>query len=375
MERRASCVMPLLLSLQAVAGIALYTAPNAYAASHAVGQPAAPIYTAAALRHRAGALRCCEASDASAICAGSHIVTAISGDGSISAKAVVTTDTVEEVRRLQGLEGLACAALGRALSCSMLIAEGLKEDETFQVKFAGDGPLRGVLATCNGRLESRGYVGNPSVTLPPNAKGKFDVGAGVGKGTLQVVRTKHLPGETLPTQYSSITEIRSGEVPEDINYFLVESEQRQGALAAGVFVKGGDGSAEVTAAGGWYVQLLPFAAEEQIARLEQNLAAIADRSVTDMVRDGLDAKDMIELLLEGMEPQFTEPASIPGIAESCPCSDERVFRTMRLLPKEELKQIMEENEVIEAKCEFCGTVYRMPPEQLAQNMQVMASDI
>ena len=70
MERRASCVMPLLLSLQAVAGIALYTAPNAYAAAHAVGQPAAPIYTAAALRHRAGALRCCEASDASAICAG-----------------------------------------------------------------------------------------------------------------------------------------------------------------------------------------------------------------------------------------------------------------------------------------------------------------
>ena len=129
MERRASCVMPLLLSLQAVAGIALYTAPNAYAASHAVGQPAAPIYTAAALRHRAGALRCCEASDASAICAGSHIVTAISGDGSISAKAVVTTDTVEEVRRLQGLEGLACAALGRALSCSMLIAEGLKESK------------------------------------------------------------------------------------------------------------------------------------------------------------------------------------------------------------------------------------------------------
>ena len=89
-----------------------------------------------------------------------------------------------------------------------------------------------------------------------------------------MVRTKHLPGETLPTQYSSITEIRSGEVPEDINYFLVESEQRQGALAAGVFVQDSGEGNQVTAAGGWYVQLLPFADEESITKLEANLAAL-----------------------------------------------------------------------------------------------------
>ena len=80
----------------------------------------------------------------------------------MSAKAIVTTGLVAETARLQGLGGLAAAALGRALTCTLLVADGLKDDETFQVNFRGDGPLRGVLALANGRLEARGYVGNPA---------------------------------------------------------------------------------------------------------------------------------------------------------------------------------------------------------------------
>ena len=150
-------------------------------------------------------------SAAAAVSGGDELVAALSADGSISAKAVSTTELVAETSRLQGLGGLACAALGRAITCSILVADGVKDEETFQVNFRGDGPLRGVLALCNGRLEARGYVGNPAVTLPPNALGKFDVGAGVGKGTLQVVRTKNLPGEEVSSPYTSFTEIKTGE--------------------------------------------------------------------------------------------------------------------------------------------------------------------
>ena len=142
------------------------------------------------------------------------LVTALSADGSVSAKAIVSTELCAETSRCQGLGGLAAAAIGRALSCVLLVAEGIEPAETFQVNFRGDGPRRGVLATANGKLEARGYVGNPAVTLPPNAKGKFDVGAGVGKGSLQVVRTKNLPGEVASTPYTSITDIKTGEIPE-----------------------------------------------------------------------------------------------------------------------------------------------------------------
>ena len=139
-----------------------------------------------------------------------QLVSALSADGSIVAKAVVATELCAETSRLQGLAPLASAALGRALMCCILVADGLKDDETFQVNFQADGPLRGVLATANGKLEARGRVGNPSVTLPPNARGKLDVGGGVGKGMLQVVRQKNLPGAPTATPYTSVVEIQSG---------------------------------------------------------------------------------------------------------------------------------------------------------------------
>lgn len=236
-----------------------------------------------------------------------------------------------------------------------------------------------MLAMSNGKLEARGYVGNPAVTLPPNAMGKFDVGAGVGKGSLQVVRTKHLPGEEVSTPYTSITEIRTGEIPEDINWFLLDSEQKEGALAAGVFVQGTDpgtdmngdvlGAAGVQAAGGWYVQLLPFADGAAVEQLQTNLQAISGRSPTMMVREGLGAEDIVGLLLEGMEPQIMSRRAPASLAASCACSEARVMRTLRLLPRSEIDDIVEKNEKIEIKCEFCGKRYEMTPDYILKNLE------
>lgn len=307
--------------------------------------------------------------------AGDHIVSAISADGSISAKAIVSTALCSETARLQGLGGLAAAALGRALTCCLLVAEGCEPDEVFQVRFDGDGPLRGVLALANGKREARGYVGNPAVTLPPNADGKFDVGGGVGKGTLQVVRIKNLPGETVPRPYTSVVEIVSGEIPEDINLFLAESEQTEGALAAGVFVQGVDregvdrngersNAADVRAAGGWKVALLPGADEATVAILLSNLQTL-DRSPTQMIRDGLGAEDIVRRLLDGLEPTVFKPARPPLLSESCPCCDERVWRTIKLLPRNEIDEIIESSgERVEVKCEFCGRKYGLTPDQI-----------
>lgn len=316
--------------------------------------------------------------DGATALAGDHIVTALSGDGSISAKAIVTTNLVAEASRCQGLGGLAAAALGRAVTCSLLVAEGVEEDETFQVKFQGDGPLRGVTAIANGRLEARGYVGNPAVELPLNGMGKFDVGGAVGRGSLQVVRAKNLPGEVIATPYTSITEIQSGEIPEDINWFLHESEQKEGALAAGVFVQGTDGGADlngvaqgaagVVAAAGWYVQLLPFASDETVGQLQTNLQALASRSPTTLAREGCSPEDVLRLLLDGMDPNILVNRKIPSLRESCPCSEERVLRSLKLLPRAELEETLETEESLEVKCEFCGIRYAMSPDEIRQQL-------
>ena len=112
------------------------------------------------------------------------------------------------------------------------------------------------------------------------------------------------------------------------------------------------------------MQLLPFAAEESVQQLERNIGALTDRSPTTLVRDGVDARGMVSLLLEGLEPQFAPVQPIPGLAESCTCSEERLLRTLKILPQDELREIMCAKEQIEAKCEFCGTEYTMSHEEV-----------
>ena len=125
----------------------------------------------------------------------------------------------------------------------------------------------------------------------------------------------------------------------------------------------------VVAAGGWYVQLLPFAAEETIEQLQTNLAALAARSPTSMIRDGLGPEEVLNLLLDGMDPQIMATRRPPKLSESCPCSTERVFRTLRLLPRSEVDDIIEKNEDIEVKCEFCGKRYELSPENILAELE------
>ena len=131
--------------------------------------------------------------------------------------------------------------------------------------------------------------------------------------------------------------------------------------------------AAVLAAGGWYVQLLPFADDASVERLQENLAAMANRSPTTMIREGLGAEDVINLLLDGLEPQVMTRRRPPKLSESCPCSEERVMRTLRLLPRSEIDDIMEKNEQIEVKCEFCGKRYEMTPEAIKADLDAQAA--
>ena len=294
---------------------------------------------------------------------------AISKDGMVSAKAIVTSTMLRDITQGQEALPLAAAALGRAITCCLLMADGLKQEETFQVRFQGDGPLNGVLAVANGRLEARGMCGNPKVSLPPNSKGKLDVGAGVGKGNLFVVRAKMLPGDPGPSPYSSVTEIRSGEVPEDINYYLAESEQREGALAAGVYV---DKQGVVDAAGGWTVQLLPGATDEVAERLMANLEAMSDQAPTAMIQAGMGPTEVLDLILDGMEPQYFESRT-PTKTPNC-CNKEKVMRTINLLPVREVVQIVENNEEVSVKCEFCGKVRTLEKEDIKEALERRLQD-
>lgn len=287
---------------------------------------------------------------------------ALSADGTVSAKVVDCSSAVREICELQECLPLAATALGRALTCVLLIADGIEDEETFQVQFDGDGPLRGVFALANGRHQARGYVGNPRLSLGTDASVKM----GVGSGKLKVVRLKNLPGEDYARPFSSIVDLVSGEIAEDINHYIATSEQREGALAAGVSLDGNT----VAAAAGWRVELLPGATDEVAAQVINNVKAIlaSTNSTADAFRyNQLSCDDLLGKLLDGLEPSVLPDTAQPSF--NCECSVARVYRTLALLPRHEVDRIIQENSVIEAKCEFCARLYSLSPDDITRHLR------
>jgi len=275
-------------------------------------------------------------------------VRTVSADGGLSLRALVATGLVAEAAARHGTAPTASAALGRALMGAVLVASGMQEDETLQLQLRGDGPLGQVTAISDHLGRVRGYVSDPTVHPPPK-NGKLDVAAAVGRGILAVVR--YHPAWREP--YTGIVPIQSGEVAEDIAHYLVTSEQTPSALAVGVFVES-DGS--IGAAGGYLVQTLPGCDESVLAQLESTIRGLP--APTALIRSGTDADGLLDALLAGVGGRSRE-RSHPRF--HCACSSEKIRRAVSLLGRDETRAIARKREVVEVRCEFCATQYRLAP--------------
>jgi molecular chaperone Hsp33 len=279
------------------------------------------------------------------------LVRTVSADGGLSVRALVATGLVAEAAARHGTAPTASAALGRALMGAVLIASGAEDGETLQLQFRGDGPIGQVTVISDHLGRARGYVTDPSAHPPPRG-GKLDVAAAVGKGILAVVR--YHPAWREP--YTGIVPLSSGEVAEDVAHYLAASEQTPSALAAGVFVES-DGS--IGAAGGYLVQALPGADPQVLARLEVTIRALP--SPTTLIRSGIGADGIVSALLEGIGGRARE-RSAPCF--HCACNADKIRRAVALLGREETRAIAESGEVVEVRCEFCATHYRLPPDEV-----------
>lgn len=92
---------------------------------------------------------------------------------------------------------------------------------------------------------------------------------------------------------------------------------------------------------------------------------------TNLLQTGVDPYEIAEIILDGlgMQPlQQIEPKFV------CKCSTDRLVRALRLLSPEEVDEILEKEEKIEARCDFCGKVYRMTPEDVKKEMTEAIGD-
>lgn len=277
----------------------------------------------------------------------------LSDDGSVVCSVLDGTAMIAEMERIHQPSAVMTAALGRLSMAASLIGYGLKSiDDSVTVRIDGGGPGGVLVAVADYHGNVKSYADNNIVELPLNPQGKLDVAGAVGtEGTLYVIKDLGLK-----EPYAGQTALVSGEIAEDITEYFAVSEQIPTACGLGVLV---DTDLTVKAAGGYLIQLLPFADEKAISQLEENLAGI--RSITALLEQGMGAEEIAMLLMKGLEPNLLDE-STP--AYRCDCSRERTEKMLAALDDNALREMADEMPEIEVCCHFCNNKYVFTPHEI-----------
>ena len=281
-----------------------------------------------------------------------YIVRATAADAQIRAFCATTRETVEAARTAHNSSPVVTAALGRLLTAGAMMGMGLKgESDLLTLRIQGDGPVRGLTVTADSKGHVKGYAVEPCVILPANDRGKLDVGGAVGHGTLSVIRDMGLKDP-----YVGQTDLQTGEIGDDLTWYFANSEQVPSSVGLGVLMEKNN---TVRCAGGFLIQLMPFAQEETVARLEHNLSNIT--SVTALLDMGLSPEQMLGRILEGFEVEITDRSDC---SFACNCSRQRVEKALISIGRRELDDMIKDDKPIEVKCDFCGKKYTFATEEL-----------
>lgn len=278
---------------------------------------------------------------------------AIAKDASVVACAIDATDIVSQIESIHQTSAVVTAALGRLSIAASMMGYGLKsENDSVTLRVKGNGPTGMLTAVADSHGNVKADVEHPVVEIPLNAQGKLDVGGAVGNdGTLSVVKDLGLK-----EPYVGIVPLVSGEIAEDVAQYFATSEQTPTVCGLGVLV---NPDLSVKVAGGYLIQLLPFASDACIDTIENNLKSMPP--VTTMMTQGMTAEQIALRLLDGLEPNLLDESEV---AYHCDCSRIRTEKVLAALGEKELTNLAEEGKPIEVCCHFCKKIYTFQPEEL-----------
>lgn len=283
-----------------------------------------------------------------------YIVRGTAADNQIRVFAATTRALVEEARKAHNTSPVATAALGRLLTGGVMMGSMMKGDKdllTLQIQC--NGPIKGLTVTADSQGNVKGYAYNPNVMLPPSDKGKLDVGKALDLGVLSVIKDMGLK-----EPYMGQTQLVSGEIAEDLTYYLATSEQVPSAVALGVLMNKDN---TVKRAGGFIIQLMPFAEDGLAEKLEEKLKNM--EPITALLEKGMTPEDIIDSVLGefGVEIMDTLPAQF-----YCNCTKERVEKAIVSVGAKELNEMIQEGKPIEVNCHFCNKNYTFSIEELKE---------
>lgn len=286
-----------------------------------------------------------------------YIIRGMAADHQVRFFAAYSKNLVEEARKRHDTSPVATAALGRLLTAGAMMGTMCKNDTdviTIQIKCSG--PIGGLVVTADARANVKGYVYNKDVMLPPSKAGKLDVGKALDLGVLTVIKDLGLK-----EPYSGQTHLVSGEIAEDLTYYFATSEQIPTSVALGVLMNKDN---TVRQAGGFIIQMMPFAQEEVITALETRLKEFS--SVTSHLDAGETPEDMMKKLFEGFDMEIEDKVPTQFY---CNCSKERVSKAVISVGKKDLQEMIAEGKPIEVNCHFCNSHYTFTVEEMEEMLK------
>ncbi|MDO4939319.1 MAG: Hsp33 family molecular chaperone HslO [Lachnospiraceae bacterium] len=281
-----------------------------------------------------------------------YMIRATAADGMIRAFAATTRDVIEEARTRHNLSPVACAALGRLMTATLMMGWDMKsESDLLTVQIQCDGPIKGLLATADNSGRVKGYVNHPDVMLPPNDKGKLDVGGALDLGVLSVIRDTGLK-----EPYVGQTILISGEIAEDLAYYYATSEQVPSSVALGVLMNRDN---TVRQSGGFIIQLMPGAGDELAEKLEAKIQGL--KSMTAMLDEGLSPEEILKLILDEFGLEINDRTQVQFY---CNCDKARVEKVLISVGRQNLEEMIGEDKPVELVCHFCGRKYEFTVDEM-----------
>ncbi|GAB2023760.1 Hsp33 family molecular chaperone HslO [Pseudolactococcus yaeyamensis] len=281
------------------------------------------------------------------------IIKTISNNGHFRAYALEATQTVSEAQKRHQTWSSSTVALGRTLIAAQILGANQKGDDTITVRVQSNGAITSIIAVADTRGNVKGYIKEPNVDYKRGSTGEVLVGNLVGQGWFSVVKDMGLK-----TPYTGQTPLISGEIGEDLAYYLTTSEQTPSAVGLNVLLNEDE---SVHVAGGFLVQVMPDAPEAEIAAFEARIQKMP--AISKLLRSHDHSKAILDAIYG--QDQYKILTESP-LAFRCDCSKERFADGIQSLGKLEVEKLITENHGAEVICQFCETAYNFSENDLKE---------
>ncbi|HBC90161.1 MAG TPA: Hsp33 family molecular chaperone HslO [Lactococcus sp.] len=280
------------------------------------------------------------------------ILKSISKNGHFRAFALDSTLTVREAQERHQTMPSSTVALGRTLIAAQILGANEKGDSKITVKILGDGAMGAIIAVADANGNVKGYVQNKELDYKKTSTGEVLVAPFIGNGFFVVIKDMGLR-----QPYTGQTDLITGEIGEDLAWYFLSSEQTPSSVGLNVLLNEGEDSVKI--AGGFMLQALPDATDDEIALIEKNIKTMP--SISEILLNENPLESMFAAIYGEMDYTVLAESSL---AFRCDCSKERFAKGLQGLGSKAITEMIEEDHGAEIVCQFCNRKYEFTEKEL-----------